>query len=56
MAYSGRLDFRVIGNAAAQWKRLALFFYFQVFILSLRWRLLARKPCEPRLMLVRYVN
>ncbi len=45
MVHSGRLDLRVIRRAGARWPRLiviAALFYCQIFILSLRWRLLAR--------------
>jgi uncharacterized protein (TIRG00374 family) len=45
MVHSGRLDLRVIERAGSQWPKLcaiAAVFYFQIFILSLRWRLLAR--------------
>lgn len=45
MIGSGRLDVRAVADAATQWKLLSLIaaiFYLQVFVLSLRWRILAR--------------
>jgi hypothetical protein len=44
MAYSGRLDLRAIAHASSQWPRLgfiASVFYLLIFILALRWRILA---------------
>ncbi len=45
MVHSGRLDLSAIGRAGTRWPTLLLIagvFYCQIFIMSLRWRLLAR--------------